>query len=68
MKLRSITKIAAITQLLSVLCGIYNFIRLVRQITWSANREVLLLQPVYLVANITLTIFLFTLVSRQKQD
>jgi hypothetical protein len=67
MRLRTVTLLAAIGQSLAVVCQIYYFARYVSGFTWSMIHERVITQPLYLFADITLVIFLFTLYARQKQ-
>ena len=66
MKLRTVTLLAAITQLLALLCGIYNYIKLISRLDWEVNTEYFLIQPVFIIAQIMLAVFLFVLFARQK--
>jgi hypothetical protein len=66
MRLKSITLVAAIAHLLTVFAGIFSYIRLLQRMGWSGSAEFFVMQPIYIIANITLTVFLFVLVSRQK--
>lgn len=68
MKLRTITKIAAITQLLALFCLLVNYARLVSGTTWENNAAFLLTQPVYILAQAMLVAFLFFLVARQHNN
>ncbi|HMD54200.1 MAG TPA: hypothetical protein VKJ65_06620 [Phycisphaerae bacterium] len=73
MKLKTITMIAAITQLLAVLCSFVIFIRsligtVAGHMEWKYNWMYLLTQPLYLLAGIALTVFLFTLAIKQNNN
>jgi hypothetical protein len=39
-----------------------------QKIEWSANLELLVMQAVYLIAHMTLVVFLFALVARQNSN
>jgi hypothetical protein len=68
MKLKTITLIAAIMQLLTLCCGIFNYIRLVQKLTWADNAEWFVMQPLYLLASVSMVLFLFVLFARQKSN
>jgi uncharacterized membrane protein YgdD (TMEM256/DUF423 family) len=68
MSLKTVTLLAAVTQLLSVCCGIYTFIHMAQGLKWEYNAEWFVTQPIYLVAHIMLVVFLFTLFARQQSD
>ena len=73
MNLRAITLVAAITQLLAVLCGlatgIHNLIQVVTgHMEWKYSWMYLLTEPFYLLAGIALTVFLFTLFVKQGKN
>ena len=69
MRLKTVTLIAAIAQSLDLavqLAGIFRMI-FVEKLEWSMNRFLLIEEPIWILAQITLVIFLFTLYARQKQ-
>ena len=66
MNLRSITLLAAITQLLALVFGIFSFVRFALKLRWTDNWEFYVGQPFYLLSHVMLTVFLFVLVARQK--
>ena len=68
MRLKTVTLLAAITQLLTVLCSIFSYVRFFQKIRWADNAEWFLMQPIYLLGHIMLTVFLFTLVAKQKSN
>jgi hypothetical protein len=73
MNLKAITLIAAITQLLAVLCGLVSCIRnLIEVVTghmeWKYSWPYLLSEPFYLLAGIALAVFLFTLFAKQGKN
>ena len=68
MKLKTVTLLAAITQLLTVFCGIFNYARMVQKLKWANNAEWFVMQPIYVVADIMLVVFLFVLFARQKSS
>jgi hypothetical protein len=68
MKLRTVTLLAAITQLLVLICSIYNYVHMVFRLKWADNAEYFLLQPVYCIAQFMLTVFFFVLFARQKSQ
>ena len=68
MKLKTITLIAAIAQLLALVCGIFNFAHLIQKLTWADNAQLLVMQPIYLAAQIALVVFLFVLFARQQPN
>jgi len=73
MKLKTITLLAAIGQLLAVLCSMASCLRSLLelaggQMEWKHNWLYLLTMPVYLFAGIMLTIFLFTLAVKQRNN
>jgi hypothetical protein len=68
-RLKTVTLIAAIAQSLDLavqLAGIFRMI-FVEKLEWSMNRFLLIEEPIWILAQITLVIFLFTLYARQKQ-
>jgi hypothetical protein len=69
MSLKVATLLAAITQLLTVFCGIFTYARMLQHHTdWKYNAEFLVTDPIYLIADIMLVVFLFTLFARQKSN
>ena len=68
MRLKTVTLLAAITQLLTVLCSIFSYVRFFQKIRWADNAEWFLMQPIYLLGHIMLAVFLFTLVAKQKSN
>ncbi len=73
MKLKTITLIAAIAQLLALLCQSLQWVQmLVRLIggngSWHYEWPYVLSMPIYLFSGIMLVIFLFTLSARQKNN
>jgi cytochrome c oxidase subunit IV len=66
MRLKTLTFVTAIAQLLSALCGLVSYISMISHMRWSDNASYLLMQPIYLAAHATLVVFLFTLAARQK--
>ena len=67
MNLKTVTLIAAVTQAASVAGHLISTARLVQKLKWVDNAEWFLLQPVSLLGQIMLVVFLFTLVAKQKQ-
>jgi hypothetical protein len=68
-RLKTVTLIAAIAQSLALaaqLVGIFRMI-FVEKLEWSMNRYLFIEEPIWVLAQITLVIFLFTLYARQKQ-
>ena len=68
MRLKTITLIAAIAQSLALciqLTGIFRML-FVEKLEWSSNRFLLIEEPVWIFAQLTLVVFLFTLYVRQK--
>ena len=68
MKLKTVTLLAAITQILSVFCGMYNSAHLVKKLNWADNSDWFVTTPIHLLGGIMLTVFLFTLAARQKAN
>lgn len=68
MNLRAVTLIAAITQLAALLCGVYSYVHYAQKLKWADNADFFIMQPVYIVANIMLVVFLFFLFARQKPN
>jgi uncharacterized membrane protein YgdD (TMEM256/DUF423 family) len=68
MKLKTITLLAAITQLLSVLCGIYISAPLVKKLNWADNADWFVTTPIHLLGGIMLAVFLFALAARQNAN
>ena len=73
MRLKTLTLVAAISQLLALLCSIASCIRSLMelidgQMEWKHNWLYILTMPVYLFAGIMLTLFLFTLALKQKNN
>ena len=66
MNLKSITLLAAITQLVTLLYSMFWFVKEATKLRLTDNWEFFVGQPLYLLSNITLTVFLFVLFSRQK--
>lgn len=69
MGLKTVTLIAAIAQSLALavqLVGIFRMI-FVEKLVWSMNRYLMIEEPIWILAQITLVIFFFTLYARQKQ-
>jgi hypothetical protein len=72
-KLKTITLLAAIAQLLAVLCSLASCPRSLMelvggQMEWKHSWLYLSTMPVYLFAGIMFTIFLFTLAVKQKNN
>ena len=73
MRLKTLTLVAAISQLLALLCSVASCIRSLieladGQMEWKHNWLYILTMPVYLFAGIMLTLFLFTLALKQKNN
>ena len=70
MKLKTVTLLAAIAQLLSILCSVVSYAKfLIRSGHWDGERLYdIAAWSVHIVAGVTLVVFLFTLVSRQKSN
>jgi len=68
MKLKTVTLIAAIMQLLTLCCSIFSYVRLAQKLKWADNTEWFVMQPIYIVAHITMIVFLFVLFARQKSN
>jgi hypothetical protein len=68
MKLRTVTLVAGIAQLVTLLCGVLNYIWMLTNVSWEHNVLWHLTQPVYLLAHATLVVFLFSLVARQSKE
>lgn len=68
MKLRTITLIAAVAQLVALLCSLLSYISLLTSVSWEHNVVWHTTQPVYLLAHATLVVFLFALVARQSKE
>ena len=66
MKLKTATVLAAATQLLSAVCGIFVFARMAPKLRWPDNADWFVEQPLSVFAQIMLAVFLFVLVARQK--
>ena len=69
MRLKTVTLIAAIAQSLALVVQVYQFFQmiLVDKLRWSSNHDLFIEQPIWILAQITLVIFFFTLYARQKQ-
>lgn len=68
MGLKTVTLIAAIAQSLAVavqLVGVFRMI-FVEKLVWSMNRYLMIEEPIWIFAQVTLVIFFFTLFARQK--
>ena len=68
MKLKTVTLLAAITQLLAAICGIFSYVRLAQKLKWAGNGEWFVTEPIYLVGQIMMVVFLFVLFARQKSN
>jgi hypothetical protein len=68
MKLKTITLLAAIMQLLTLCCSIFSVVKYVQKLKWADNADWFVTQPIYLLAHIMLVIFLFVLFARQKSN
>jgi hypothetical protein len=73
MNLKSVTLVAAITQLLVVFCNLAACIRTLMEVVsghmeWKYNWLYLLSEPFYLLAGIALAVFLFTLFAKQGKN
>jgi hypothetical protein len=73
MKLKTITMLAAIGQLLALFCLIAQMIRSLVQLAnggskWEYEWMYILSMPVFLFSGIMLTVFLFTLAVKQKDN
>ena len=70
MKLKSVTLLAAITQLLSLLFGVINYVKFLMHVgRWDVERLFDIIGwSIHIVAALMLAVFLFTLVSRQKTN
>jgi hypothetical protein len=68
-RLKTVTLIAAIAQSLALAVQVYEFFQmiLVEKLRWSSNRSLLIEQPIWIFAQITLVMFFFALYARQKQ-
>jgi len=66
--LKTVTLLAAIGQTLSVLVGLMQFALNVQEHWFRTNWRFLVSSPIYLLAEISLAVFLFTLYSRQKEE
>lgn len=66
MRLKTVTLIAAIGQTLAVCCNIYYLIRSLTGSRWSLDPEAFITQPIYVLADAAVVVFLFTLYARQK--
>lgn len=62
MKLKTVTLLTAIAQLISVLVSLVTLF-----VTPSENSWLYIIQPIHLVCRAMLVVFFFTLVARQKQ-
>lgn len=69
MRLKTVTLIAAIAQSLALAVQFVGFFRMifVEKLEWSMNRYLFIEEPIWILAQTTLVIFLFTLYARQKQ-
>lgn len=68
MKLKTVTLFAAIMQLVTLCCGIFNYIHFLPKMQWAENWEWIVTQPIYLVSHVAMVIFLFVLFARQKSN
>jgi amino acid transporter len=66
MKLKTITLLAAIMQLVTLCCGVFSFVRYMQKLKWADNPDWFVTQPLYLIAHVTMVVFLFVLFARQK--
>jgi hypothetical protein len=68
-RLKTVTLIAAIAQSLALIVQIYEFLQMifVEKLRWPSNRSLLIEQPIWIFAQVTLVIFFFALYARQKQ-
>jgi hypothetical protein len=68
-RLKTVTLIAAIAQSLALAAQFVGFFRMifVEKLEWSMNRYLLIEEPIWILAQTTMVIFLFTLYARQKQ-
>jgi hypothetical protein len=68
-RLKTVTLIAAIAQSLALVAQAISISQMifVEKLAWSRNWYVLIEEPVWFLAQLTLVIFLFTLFARQKQ-
>lgn len=67
MNLRRATSLAGAAQLLALLVGTFQYIRVFWILGWEQNLESLVLQPVWLLAQATLVLFLFVLSAELKR-
>jgi len=68
MKLKTITLITAIVQLIAGFCGLFETVPLFFTLSWSVNKAFFVFKPIYLAAHIMIAVFLFTLAFRQKNN
>jgi TRAP-type C4-dicarboxylate transport system permease small subunit len=66
MKLKTVTLITAIMQLVTLCCGIFSYVRFLPKMKWEDNAEWIAMQPIYLVSQVTMVLFLFVLFARQN--
>jgi hypothetical protein len=68
MKFKTLTLLAAITQLLTMFCQIFGFAHSLQTVKWADNKEFLVTEPIYVVAQILFVVFMFMLYARQKSS
>jgi hypothetical protein len=68
MKLKIITLIAAVMQLLALCCSIYSDVHLAQKLNWADNAQWFVTAPIYFAAQIMMVVFLFVLSAQQKSN
>jgi ribose/xylose/arabinose/galactoside ABC-type transport system permease subunit len=66
MNLKTVTLVAGITQLLAMGGGIFNYIQFAPKLKWADNGAWFVTEPLFVVAQIMMAVFLFVLFARQK--
>ena len=61
MNLRKAAAYACALQLLGLLAGLYQYIRLFNKLEWEDNAEFLIMQMIWLLANAATVLFFFVL-------
>ena len=68
MNLRKATSYACGLQFLALLANVYNYLGLFSRLHWEDNKEFFIMQPIWLLANAAMVLFLFVLLSDLKKS
>ena len=68
MTLRKITLLAGVTQLLALIGSTISYVSVFGQLHWETNKSYFIMQPIWLLSHVMLTLFFFILVAELKKD